>query len=61
MAALTIVFPPSTIAPGEPNINLRAVDTFIVEGVQAHPGDTFTPPLRLGLGIVGIGSAIQTP
>lgn len=59
MAALTLTWPPSATAPGEPSINLIATQVFLIEGNAANPGDTFTAPLRLGLGIVGINAAVQ--
>lgn len=59
MAVLTLTWPPSATAPGEPSINLKATQTFLIEGNAANPGDTFTAPLRLGLGIVGNSSAVQ--
>lgn len=59
MATLTITWNKADTAPGEPQITLTAKDTFSVEGNVVHPGDTFTPPLRVGLGIVGSGAASE--
>lgn len=59
MAVLTLTWPPSATAPGEPTINLKATQVFLIDGNAANPGDTFTAPLRLGLGIVGASAAVQ--
>lgn len=44
----------------EPQLSLKAIDFFSVNGVAYQPGDVFSLPEREALGVVGIGAAVET-
>ena len=49
------------MATTEPQLNLKAVDTFSdASGVLHKPGDVFTLPEREALGFIGSNAAIET-